>query len=306
MAGEERYNAGRGDPLDAPGPFHETPSDMPGGVPVYESANHFPGFKGSVVLLGVLILMNLVAALMMVVIMGATGARAPSAATLATAYVFAFGVALWFGVVVSRSSFREVLRVTSFPPSILVPVVAALFGLWVLLIEIMAFVTRLIPIDEGMMEEMSKLLFKSLWVGIPLLVVAAPVLEEALFRGIILRGLLERYSPVKAVTLNAVFFATAHFNVWQLPASFGTGLFLGWVYLRTRSLALCVLLHALHNLVLAFVAQYVADLLGISMDRATMPFIPWWVVVGGAFLLVFGVYTAERRLRALPPAAVTS
>jgi hypothetical protein len=106
------------------------------------------------------------------------------------------------------------------------------------------------------------------------------------------------------VTLNAVFFATAHFNIWQLPASFGTGLFLGWVYLRTRSLALCIMLHALHNLALAFVGQYVADLLGVSMDEATMPFVPWWLVVIGVVLLIFGVRTAERRLRAVTPAAI--
>jgi membrane protease YdiL (CAAX protease family) len=270
------------------------------------SVHRFPGFKGSVALLGVLVLMNVVAAFMIVVVSAATGEKTPTAPLLAAAYVIAFGGALWFGVIMSRSSFREVLRITPFPPSILVPVIAALFGLWVVLIEIMAFVTRAIPVDQGMMEEMSKLLFKSLWIGIPLLVVAAPIMEEALFRGIILRGLLERYTPAKAVALNAVFFATAHFNIWQLPASFGTGLFLGWVYLRTRSLALCIMLHAFHNLALAFVGQYVADLLGVSMDEATMPFVPWWVVALGVAFLIFGVHTAERRLKESPPAAIPS
>jgi membrane protease YdiL (CAAX protease family) len=267
-----------------------------------EPANRFPGFKGSVALLGVLVLMNVVAAFMIVLVSTATGESTPTAPLLAAAYIMAFGGALWFGVIMSRSSFREVLRITPFPPSALIPVVAALFGLWVVLIEVMAFVTRAIPVDQGMMEEMSRLLFKSLWIGVPLLVVAAPVMEEALFRGIILRGLLERYPPGKAVILNAVFFATAHFNIWQLPASFGTGLFLGWIYLRTRSLALCVMLHAFHNLALAFVGQYVADLLGVSMDEATMPFVPWWVVVLGVAFLVFGVHTAERRFAESRPA----
>lgn len=288
------------------------PEDYAAGAPsgaettVGAEPRRFPGFKGSVALLGVLFLMNVVAAFVVVVVSTVTGAETPSAPLLAAAYVVAFGGALWFGVLISRSSFREVLRITPFPSSVLVPMIAALFGLWVVIIEILAFVTRAIPIDQSMMEEMSKLLFKSLWVGIPLVVVAAPVMEEALFRGIILRGLLERYPPGRAVVLNAVFFAAAHFNIWQLPASFGTGLFLGWVYLRTRSLVLCIMLHAFHNLALAFVGQYVADLLGVSLEGATVPFVPWWVVVVGVAFLIFGVFMAEKRLRNLHPTAVPS
>jgi hypothetical protein len=124
-------------------------------------------------------------------------------------------------------------------------------------------------------------------------------MEEALFRGVILRGLLSRYKPWVAVALSAVIFSAAHFNLWQLPASFAVGVFMGWVYHRTRSLLLCIMLHAFHNLALAFVGQYVASLFGVSPDDTVIPFVPWWVVGVGALFIVVGVFTAERRFGAL-------
>ncbi len=263
--------------------------------------NRFPGVGGSVALIGVLFFLNIVASLVIVVGVEGAGVESMPAAALAAGYVFAFAGTLAFGVLMSRSSFSEVLRLKSFPPGVLVPLISVFFGLWVLLIQMLAFVTRAIPIDQSMMEELSRIIFDSLWIGIFLLVIAAPVLEEALFRGLILRGLLDRYNPARAVALSALFFAFAHFNIWQFPASFSIGLFLGWIYYRTRSLPLCILLHSFHNLVLAFLGQYVADLLGISADVTTVPFLPWWVVLIGVIFLIMGIRMTERRLAGSAP-----
>jgi len=77
--------------------------------------------------------------------------------------------------------------------------------------------------------------------------VLAPVLEEMLFRGLILRGLLLRYPPATAIVHSAALFGLAHFNVYQFFVGFSTGLVLGLAYQRTRSLWPCVLLHAAFN-----------------------------------------------------------
>lgn len=78
-------------------------------------------------------------------------------------------------------------------------------------------------------------------------VVIAPVLEEMLFRGLILRGLLMRYPPSTAIVHSAALFGLAHFNIYQFFVGFSTGLLLGLAYQRTRSLWPCVLLHAAFN-----------------------------------------------------------
>lgn len=278
-------------------PYRIDPEFPPSGF-AKPARDIFPGIGGAIGLLAILFALNILIGILIVAGAGGIGEIEIPAYQLALAYVLSFGVTLWVGVRMSRSSVGEVLRLTSFPAAALVPVVAVLFGLWVVLIQSMAFMTRAIPVDRSMMEEMSRLLFESLWIGLPLLVIAAPVLEEALFRGIILRGLLNRHRPWVAVALNAVIFSVAHFNLWQLPASFTVGLFMGWVYYRTRCLLLCVLLHAFHNLALAFVGQYVASFFGVSPDDTVVPYVPWWIVGIGVLFIVLGVSMAERRFGA--------
>ena len=86
------------------------------------------------------------------------------------------------------------------------------------------------------------------------LVVVAPLTEEFLCRYMILGGLLRKVKPGKAILISAGLFSALHLSLWQLPATLLLGLFLGWVYYRTRSLALCIAGHALHNAVVLLVS----------------------------------------------------
>ncbi|MFL6549140.1 MAG: CPBP family intramembrane glutamic endopeptidase [Povalibacter sp.] len=77
--------------------------------------------------------------------------------------------------------------------------------------------------------------------------VAAPVLEEMLFRGVILRSFLHQYSRTKAILWSSAIFGIAHLNVYQLATAFAIGIVAGWLYERCRSLWPCILLHATYN-----------------------------------------------------------
>ena len=81
-----------------------------------------------------------------------------------------------------------------------------------------------------------------------LLVFAGPVLEEMLFRGIILDGFLKRYSARKAVVWSSTFFGIYHLNPWQFISAFFIGLLLGWVFVKTRSLVSAIFIHVSVNL----------------------------------------------------------
>lgn len=89
--------------------------------------------------------------------------------------------------------------------------------------------------------------------------VAAPVCEELLFRGILLNGLLRNYSPAVAIGQSALLFGVFHFNPAQSVNAAVMGLLLGWLYYQTRSLGLCIGLHALNNL-LAFSSMQLTKL----------------------------------------------
>lgn len=75
----------------------------------------------------------------------------------------------------------------------------------------------------------------------------APVLEEMLFRGLILRSFLGQYQRSTAIGASALLFGVAHLNLYQFVVAFAMGLFLGWLYERTRSLVPCIALHGAYN-----------------------------------------------------------
>ncbi len=77
----------------------------------------------------------------------------------------------------------------------------------------------------------------------------APLSEEIVFRGAILKSLLgvERLGAWGAIALSAVFFSLAHFNPAQMPHAFLIGLLLGWMYWRTGSILPGVAYHWANN-----------------------------------------------------------
>jgi membrane protease YdiL (CAAX protease family) len=77
--------------------------------------------------------------------------------------------------------------------------------------------------------------------------VSAPILEELLFRGLLLPGLLKNYGPRKAIFQSSLLFGVMHLNPAQVVSAFLLGLFLGWLYYRTKSLAVCIVVHFLNN-----------------------------------------------------------
>lgn len=78
-------------------------------------------------------------------------------------------------------------------------------------------------------------------------VLAAPLLEEYLLRGVIMRGLLKHSQPIRAIVWSAAIFAVIHFNVWQAIGAFLAGCFIGWIYWRTHSIWACIYIHMINN-----------------------------------------------------------
>ncbi|MDO9680221.1 MAG: type II CAAX endopeptidase family protein [Bacteroidales bacterium] len=78
-------------------------------------------------------------------------------------------------------------------------------------------------------------------------VVFAPILEEIFCRGIILRGLLAHMSPSKAILWSALMFGIMHMNPWQAIPAFILGLLMGWIYYKTHSIWIVILIHFINN-----------------------------------------------------------
>jgi membrane protease YdiL (CAAX protease family) len=76
----------------------------------------------------------------------------------------------------------------------------------------------------------------------------APVCEELVFRGAILRALLGSISRHwLAIAISALLFALIHANPAQMPHAFLVGLLLGWLYYRTSSIVPGIVYHWVNN-----------------------------------------------------------
>lgn len=87
-------------------------------------------------------------------------------------------------------------------------------------------------------------------------VIAAPVIEELFFRGLVLRSLERRMGRGWALVASAAIFGAAHLEPLQFPALFLFGLVAGWLAQRTGRLGPAMWAH------LAFNGLAVVTLLG--------------------------------------------
>ncbi|MFC6267623.1 CPBP family intramembrane glutamic endopeptidase [Frigoriflavimonas asaccharolytica] len=88
--------------------------------------------------------------------------------------------------------------------------------------------------------------------------VLAPIFEEILFRGIIMKGMLNnKINPYRAIVISAFIFGAVHFYPWQFLGAFLLGMVLGLVYWKTKSLLLPMLMHAFNNFIAAMLMIFV-------------------------------------------------
>lgn len=133
-------------------------------------------------------------------------------------------------------------------------------------------------------------ILQSGWLGIICIAVLGPVLEEMMFRGVITKVLLQKYSPVKAILLSAFIFGFFHVNPAQVAGAMLSGVLFAWLYYKTGSLIPCILIHILNNSLSVYFSlnypdvDYTSDLIGepaymICLIAAVLLFAVSWKVI---------------------------
>lgn len=90
-------------------------------------------------------------------------------------------------------------------------------------------------------------------------VLLAPVFEELVFRGLICRG-LAKYNAGFAVVFSALLFSLAHLSLGQSIPVFGMGIVFGYLYYRSGSIKVPVVVHMVNNLVATLIGYLHSDL----------------------------------------------
>lgn len=207
------------------------------------------------------------------------------------AMVLAFGAMLPLLPLLLEVSLRDLFWLRMPGATALVAGLLLSLGAWIWALEIGTVTERLWPMSESVAKMFQELFSTADPVGsFVLLVVIPPVVEEVFCRGLVLRAMLARWSPVWAVVASALIFGAIHMNPWQFIYATWIGLVIGWAYLRTRSLGLCMLMHAVNNAASWLLIRARPDLAKASADsQPAAEHLPWPLLAVGAGLLVAGV-----------------
>jgi uncharacterized protein len=169
---------------------------------------------------------------------------------------------LLYGLKKSKAAVLEVFPLKFFNPLVILPLITFLWGAHFILEDINMRVEKLIPAPQWFWELFGRI-FESdygWWGAFLKVVVIAPVIEELIFRGIILHGFRKNYHAATAVIISALLFSLFHLNPWQMPATFLLGLLLGWIMIRTRNILLAIIGHAINNLLVLLTVTFWSEI----------------------------------------------
>ena len=263
--------------------------------------NGYPGVKQAIIMvlkvLGLQIFFGLVLEVLSNTLGLNIGLHPSSIAVVNSA---AFGIVFLLVKKKINVPWREIFPLKPISLPLLVAILLAVPGEAILCSELDSLTRYLLPVPkffEEFIVDFAKACANSLWGGILLLILVAPLTEELMFRGIIMGGFLKRYSNWKAILVSSILFACLHVNPWQFITPLLLGILCGWFFLRTRSLVPCLIAHAVLN-TLAIVGMTVS----VQSDRNSsganqltqVQFQPIWLDAFGVVLLGVGIWLFKK------------
>lgn len=114
--------------------------------------------------------------------------------------------------------------------------------------------------------------------------ILAPIWEEILFRGLILRT-LQKFGKKFAILASAFLFGIFHANIIQSPYAFLVGLVLGYVAAE-YSIFWAIVLHMLNNMVLADFMTRLSEMLPPGIGEVITILIIWGCAIAAVIILI--------------------
>lgn len=176
--------------------------------------------------------------------------------------------------------------VTATVGTLTLPILLIVPGLTLAVWTFEAILVELFPLARGQQAMFDQMMSNG-FASVVTVCIVAPLLEEMLFRGVILRSFLQQYSRWNAILGSAFLFGLAHLNVYQFVVGAVLGTISGWLYERTRSLWPSIFLHGAYNA--AVTAIYYANS-NAEMALGWRPSMFFWVAActfafGGTVML---------------------
>lgn len=140
---------------------------------------------------------------------------------------------------------------------------AVAIGALVLATVFNALYANYVIAGQPMQDAMAKLLASiprtpvNIALGIVAIAVVAPLIEELLFRGLLQNALMHHVPAWAAIVLSAFAFSVVHMQLLAMPALMALGAAFGYIYYKTGSLRMTIILHMVNNMLALALTQMV-------------------------------------------------
>jgi len=181
-------------------------------------------------------------------------------------YIFQSFISLGLIFLFTLLKYKTKITVFGFKKINIVSSLKYVFQIWLITVAILIGVSSYLSIFfgnniPGFAEQIEHIpLFGNTTFGYLSLVVSAfvlaPLVEEIVFRGFILQGLLKKFTPLISILISSLLFAFLHFEFSSIIPLFIIGNILGWIYYKRNNLWDCLLFHAMNN-GLALIVEFV-------------------------------------------------
>ncbi len=217
-------------------------------------------------------------------------------------FVAGYGLVMFWGVRKAHAPVGELFPLRSVRGAVLWPIIPTIAGAVILLSEVANLLRRMVSTSVPAVDPYTWLIEMkaALWATAIFIVVLGPIAEELLFRGLILRGFLSRYSVRKAILASAILFGVAHVNPFQIMTATALGVLFAWWRVKTGSLLPPLFGHALNNaLAIGALRFHWMNIPGFDGDPTRRTLQPLWLDLIGGLLFAVGMLQLVRTFRSV-------
>lgn len=153
-----------------------------------------------------------------------------------------------------------------------------------------SFVLSALVDSQADLLEKSKFILDSGFIGIFGVVILVPIVEELIFRRVMIEAISEQTKPIIAVLISSLVFGSLHGEPVQILGATLLGLVFGWLYYESGSVIPSTLLHIFNNgyFVLAlYLSQEEGENIDFIEDQLFSLNHPWGIYIALFLLLVF-------------------
>ncbi len=105
-------------------------------------------------------------------------------------------------------------------------------------------------------KEVLNLAFENIFITVILVSIIVPISEEVFFRGFLINGLEKKFNIKYSLVISSIIFSVFHINIGSLFPTFILGFFLGYIYIKSKSIYPSIFIHSMHNFLAVIISKF--------------------------------------------------